>query len=220
MMKILYEDNHLIVVIKEPGILSQEDVTGDLDMLTLVKNYIKETYNKPGNVFLGLVHRLDRMVGGIMVFAKTSKGASRLSEQVRNHDFKKKYLAVVHGKTKDQDTLINYLLKNENTNVVSIVDGLSNQGKRAELEFKRIKYQDDLSLVDILLKTGRPHQIRVQFSHIEHPLFGDRKYGIDNDRGPIALYAYQLSFNHPISKERLTFSSYPESLCPFNIFES
>src|SRR5690554_8172568 len=110
-MEIIYEDNHLLVVVKPPGVLSQGDITNDIDMLTILKNYIKEKYQKPGNVYLGLVHRLDRMVGGLMVFAKTSKAASRINEQIRNHKFIKNYLAVVHGKVKANDKLIHYLYK-------------------------------------------------------------------------------------------------------------
>ncbi len=215
-MEILYEDNHLIVVVKEPGILSQADRTGDEDLLTLIKRYIKQKYHKPGNVFLGLVHRLDRMVGGVMVFAKTSKAASRLSDQIRKHTFQKKYLAVVHGKTKQEDTLVHYLLKNKKTNTVKIDP--SNQAKRAELYYLSLDYKEDLSLVDIDLKTGRPHQIRVQFKEIHHPLMGDKKYGIKDRAKNIALYAYHLSFNHPTTKERLTFTNKPHEQNPFNLF--
>jgi len=214
-MEVLYEDNHLIIVVKAPGVLSQEDATGDMDMLTLIKAYLKEKYQKPGNVFLGLIHRLDRMVGGVMVFAKTSKGASRLSEQVRNHTVQKKYLAVVHGKTKEEDTLVHYLLKDEKTNTVTVQ--VSHLAKRAELHYKRIQFKENLSLVDIDLKTGRPHQIRVQFSHLNHPLLGDKKYGIKDNVPSVALYAYQLSFYHPITKEYLSFNSKPD-LFPFNLF--
>ncbi|QVK18018.1 RluA family pseudouridine synthase [Mycoplasmatota bacterium] len=217
-MEILYEDNHIIVVVKEPGILSQEDNTGDKDMLTLIKSYLKEKFNKPGNVFLGLIHRLDRMVGGVMIFAKTSKAASRLSEQVRNHSFQKKYLAVVHGKTKVEDTLINYLKKDVRTNTVYVKPQEVSQVKRAELHYKRIQFKDNLSLVDIDLKTGRPHQIRVQFSHIHHPLIGDKKYGKKDGFTSIGLYAYQLSVYHPTTKELLTFTKKPSTNFPFNEF--
>ena len=167
-LEIIYEDNHIIVVKKPVGILSQEDHTNDLDMLTLIKKYIKEKYNKPGNVFLGLVHRLDRMVSGVMVFAKTSKGASRLSEQVRNHNFQKNYLAVVHGKTKEKDTLINYLSKDDKNNIVSVVNENSKNAKIAELSYE--------------------------------------------------LIPYKLSFNHPTTKELLTFKIPPNNIYPFNDF--
>lgn len=216
-LNILYEDNHIIVVEKPVGVLSQEDHTGDADMLTLIKAYLKKTYQKPGNVFLGLVHRLDRMVGGIMVFAKTSKAASRLSDQVRTHTFTKRYFAVVHGHTPTEGTLTNYLLKDNNKNMVSVVKDNVKGAKYAELSFKRLDTKDKLSLVEVDLKTGRPHQIRVQFSHINHPLFGDQRYGNSSDRGNIALFAYCLSFDHPTTKERLDFSLKPQSH-PFNIF--
>ncbi len=216
-MKILFEDNHIIVVVKDPNILSQADSTNDLDMLTLIKNYIKEKYNKPGNVYLGLIHRLDRMVGGVMVFAKTSKAASRLSDQVRTHKFTKTYLAIVHGTPKHQDTLINYLEKDEKTNTVYVMPYETDKAKYAELSYEVLETKRNLSLLKVNLKTGRPHQIRVQLSHIGHPIAGDKKYGINDDVQNIALYAYKLSFYHPTTKELLTFTSYPTEY-PFNLF--
>lgn len=216
-MEVLYEDNHVIVVIKEPGILSQEDKTGDLDMLSMIKAYLKKKYNKLGNVYLGLVHRLDRNVGGIMVFGKTSKGASRLSEQIRNHTFQKKYLAVVHNKIDNSGTLINYLFKDEKSNTVYIKDRDYPQAKKAELSYELLEYKSNMSLVRIDLVTGKSHQIRVQFANINHPLMGDKKYGINDNCNYIALYAYQLSFYHPVTKELLTFTSYPKNY-PFNQF--
>lgn len=218
MLKVLYEDNHIIVVIKPKGILSQADNTNDPDMLTLIKQYLKEKYQKPGNVYLGLIHRLDRMVSGVMVFAKTSKAAARLSEQVRNQDFNKQYLAVVHGKVDKSGTLINYLFKNEKDNLVKVVDSNYPNGKYAELSYELIGYKDNLSLVKINLKTGRPHQIRVQFSHINHPLYGDKRYGKNDDKFDIALFAYALSFYHPITKEFMNFEGSLENRFPFNQF--
>lgn len=203
-LKILYEDNHIIVVIKPPNILSQQDNTNDLDMLTLVKRYIKEKYNKPGNVYLGLVHRLDRPTEGIMVFAKTSKSASRLSKDIKNHKFHKKYLAVVHNKIqKNEGEFIDYLKKNDNGNT-SVVS--SNDGKIAILSYKLLSYnkQENKSLVDIEIKTGRHHQIRVQFSHRGYPLCGDQRYG-KCDKTQLALIAYYLSFTHPTKKEKMEF---------------
>ena len=205
-LKVFYEDNHIIVVEKQPNILSQADSTNDIDMLTIVKQYIKEKYNKPGNVYLGLVHRLDRPVGGLMVFAKTSKAASRLSKQVKNHEFKKTYLAVVNSKLeKDEDTLIDYLKKLDNGN--TIVTN-KDEGKLAELSYKVLDYneKDDNTLVEINLKTGRHHQIRVQFASRGHALCGDQRYG-KLDHTQIALYAYKLEFTHPVTKEKLIFQN-------------
>ncbi len=206
-LNILYEDNHIIVVIKPYNILSQSDNTNDLDMLTIIKNYIKEKYNKPGNVYLGLVHRLDRPTGGIMVFAKTSKAASRLSKQIKDDKFTKKYLAVVHGTfTKKEGTLENYIKKTEdNSSIITTKE----EGKYAKLDYKVLKEKDNLSTLDITLYTGRHHQIRVQFSNINHPLYGDQRYG-KQDRKQLALFAYHLEFYHPITKEKLVFEYMPK----------
>ncbi|HPE14311.1 MAG TPA: RluA family pseudouridine synthase [Bacilli bacterium] len=210
-MNILYEDNHLIVAMKPKGILSQSDNTKDPDMLTLLKDYIKKKYNKPGNVYLGLVHRLDRPTAGIMVFARTSKAAKRLSEEIKNGEFTKKYLALVHGKFKEKaGELEDYIYKDENHKMAFITT--SNKGKYAHLEYKVIKEIGNNTLVDITLKTGRFHQIRVQFNNINHPLVGDHKYGNDNTCD-LMLYAYHLEFNHPITKERMVFDEYKEDLC-------
>lgn len=218
-LNILYEDNHILVAIKPAGILSQADKTNDNDMLTILKKYLKEKYNKPGNVYLGLVHRLDRMVSGIMVFARTSKSASRLSEQIRQRVFSKGYLAVVHGKINQCDTLKNYLLKDNSNNIVTVVNNNNgNKSKLAELSYQLVEYKNNFSLVKINLKTGRPHQIRVQFSNINHPLYGDKKYGITNDKNNIALFANYLSFLHPTTKEVLKFEVKPCNIFPFNLF--
>ena len=215
MINVLYEDNHLIVVEKEINIPTQADDSKDLDLLTIIKQYLKDKYHKPGNVYLGLVHRLDRPVGGVMVFAKTSKAASRLSEQVRCHDLKKKYYAVVLNDIEDSATLKDKLLKDPKTNIVTIND----KGKEAVLSFKLVKKVNNLSLIDIDLKTGRSHQIRVQLSHHGNPLYGDQKYNKDAKVGEqIALFAYSLSFYHPITKEVMTFSLPLPKRKPFNIF--
>ncbi len=217
MNNIIYEDNHLLVVEKKPNVLVQADDTNDLDLLTILKKYLKDKYNKPGNVYLGLVHRLDRPVGGIMVFAKTSKAASRLSEQVRNHQIKKEYTAVLCGKAKEGDTLKDYLLKDTKTNIVKVGNG----GKYAELDYKLLKYCDNLSLVKIDLKTGRSHQIRVQFSSRNLALWGDQKYNKDAKVGQqIALYATSLSFYHPITKECLTFKVDIPNGYPWSLFKA
>ena len=220
-LKILYEDNHIIVVVKNPGIPVQADKTGDLDMLTIIKGYIKEKYNKPGNVYLGLVHRLDRMVGGVMVFAKTSKAASRISEYIRQKNVKKKYFAIVNGYLPVSDSSIklnNYLIKNERLNMSRVVEKEHKGSKEAVLEYKVLKNfeynKKKYSLVDIDLHTGRHHQIRVQFAHIGHPLYGDIKYGqkINKVGQNLALFSYFLSFFHPTKDEYLEFKFMPNEL--------
>ena len=215
-LNILYEDNHVIVVVKPINILSQSDITNDPDMLTLIKNYLKEKYHKPGNVYLGLVHRLDRVVGGIMVFAKTSKAASRLSDSIKKNEFHKEYLAICHGKVKNSDTFIDYLEKKDNFNTI-VTDEI--HGKLSELSYELIVYDSklDLSLVKVSLKTGRHHQIRVQFASRNHPLVGDNRYGIDKEK-EIGLFAYKLSFPHPVTKELISFSYLPKDK-PFTLFE-
>ncbi len=214
-LKVIYEDNHIIVVEKIPNVPSQSDKTGDIDMLTMVKQYVKEKYNKPGNVYLGLVHRLDRPVGGIMIFAKTSKAASRLSDQVREKVFKKKYLAVVDGKIENKSgTLEDYLYKDERNNISKVVNKDKKNAKLAKLDYDVIKYDEvkKLSLVKVNLHTGRHHQIRVQLSNFGHSIFGDQKYGTRGQGKQIALWAYELTINHPITKEEMTFKDLPESV--------
>ena len=214
MIKIIYEDNHLLVVDKPINMPVQEDNSKDEDLLNALKKYLKDKYHKPGNVYLGLVHRLDRPVGGIMVFAKTSKCASRLSEQVRNHLFQKTYYAIVEGDIESKGVFKNKLLKDTHTNTVVV----SNLGKDAELSYEKIKCVDQKSLVKINLKTGRSHQIRVQFAHHGYPLYGDHRYNnkVIKD-SQIALFAQKISFEHPITKEKITFelelpNSYPWTL--------
>ncbi len=214
-LKILFEDNHIIVVEKKPNIPSQEDKTEDLDMLRMVKQYIKEKYHKPGNVYVGLIHRLDRPVGGVMVFAKTSKAGSRLSNQVREKIFKKKYLAVVEGKIiPDHGLLEDYLYKDERRNISKVVSQDKKKAKLAKLSYQVIKYNPikDLSLVEINLYTGRHHQIRVQLSHFGHSIFGDQKYGRRGQGKQIALWAYELTLKHPITQEEMTFQDWPEPI--------
>ncbi len=220
MIDVIYEDNHLLVVKKPINILSQGDNTNDLDMVNLLKRYLKEKYNKPGNVFVGLIHRLDRPVGGIMVFAKTSKCASRLSEQVRNKTIKKTYKAVIH-KTMDkkEGTLKDYLYKNKTTNMVSVVTKNHKEAKDAVLDYKTLASNDEFSLVEIDLHTGRPHQIRVQFSSRNHPLYGDQRYGNSKVGEQIALWSYKLEFNHPTTKERLVFTCDTPNEYPWNLFK-
>ena len=214
-IKILYEDNQILVVLKPINILSQSDITNNEDMLTILKKYIKEKYNKPGNVYLGLVHRLDKPTGGIMVFARTSKSANRLSEQIKNKIFKKSYFSVIHNNIKDEDVFIDYLKKVETKSYITNKD----DGKYAELNYKKLDYneKENLSLVEIELKTGRNHQIRLQFASRGYPLYGDNKYGSDKNKN-LGLYAYKLEFIHPTTKEQLVFENYP-NYNPFTKFK-
>lgn len=216
MINIIYEDNHLLVVEKPINIPVQEDSSKDLDLLNILKNYIKKRDNKPGKVYLGLVHRLDRPVGGVMVFAKTSKSAERLSKQIQNHTFNKIYYAVVLNKLPNKSGIfIDYLLKDKNQNIVRI----DNNGKRSELEYELISFKNNLSLVKIYLKTGRSHQIRVQFSSRNFPLYGDHKYNKNViHKSQIALFAGEISFNHPITGEKINFSLTLPKKYPWNIF--
>ena len=221
-LKVIYEDNHIIVVEKKPNIPSQADKTEDIDMLSIVKNYIKEKYQKPGNVYLGLIHRLDRPVGGIMIFAKTSKAASRLSNAVREKVFKKKYLAVVDGKLdKKEGVLEDYLYKDERNNISKVVKKEKKNAKYAKLEYKVLKYNKikDLSLLEINLHTGRHHQIRVQLSNMGHSIFGDQKYGTRGRGKQIALWAYELTIIHPTTKEKMTFTDMPEAVGTWSILK-
>ena len=221
-LKVIYEDNHIIVVEKPANIPSQGDKTGDLDMLTIIKAYLKEKYNKPGNVYLGLVHRLDRPVGGVMVFAKTSKAAARLSEQVREKVFKKKYLVIVNGKFEEKKgTLKDYLLKNERLNKSRVVEEGTKNSKLAKLDYEVIKYDPDLNLsvVKINLHTGRHHQIRVQLSSRNHSIYGDQKYGGRGHGKQICLWAYSLKIIHPITKQEMKFELYPQKIGSWKILE-
>ena len=221
-LKVLYEDNHIIVVEKPVNIPSQADKTGDVDLLTIVKQYIKEKYNKPGEVYLGLVHRLDRPTGGVMVFARTSKSASRLSEQIRNKTMHKKYLCIVDGKMENQTgSMRDFLLKNERTNTSKVVKEGAKNAKEAILDYEVVKYNEEInmSVVKVNLHTGRHHQIRVQFASRGHSLSGDQKYGTRGRGKQLALWAYSLSFIHPTTKEEFTFEDYPEIVGSWKILE-
>lgn len=206
-LTILHEDNHIIVVMKPQGLPSCGDESGDDNMLDQVRRYVKEKYNKPGNVYIGLIHRLDRPTGGIMVFAKTSKAASRLAEQMRSGDFEKKYLAVLVGVPKEaQGTLVNYLKKNPVNNMVYICTQTTDGAKLASLDYKVLEEKGGYCLAEIKLHTGRTHQIRVQMAGISHPVYGDMRYGGESaKKGNLALWAYSLSFTHPVTKGRLRF---------------
>ena len=209
---ILHEDNHLLVVVKPPGVPTQGDASGDDALNERLKDYLKKAHNKPGEAFLGIVHRLDRPVGGVMVFAKTSKAAGRLCEQIRTRTFRKGYLAVVRGApAPGRHTLVHHLRKDKRRNVVAVVPADAPEAKKAELTYVRQAKACACSLVEINLLTGRPHQIRVQMATIGHPLLGDRKYGTHSGRagsGP-ALWAHSLSFTHPTLRTSLTFTALP-----------
>ncbi len=182
-LNVLYEDNHFIAVYKPAGMLVQGDHSGDPTLIDEVKYYLKQKYNKPGNVFLGMVHRLDRPVSGIVIFGKTSKGASRLSEQIRNHTIQKIYHALVLGIPKEsRGTLINFLKKDTQKNFVRVYDSAVEGSLRAELDYEVVESKNGKSIVKIILKTGRPHQIRSQLAHMGHPIVGDVKYGAPDQR--------------------------------------
>jgi 23S rRNA pseudouridine1911/1915/1917 synthase len=215
-INILYEDNHILVVEKPINMPTCLDSSNDLDLLTKLKEYIKNKYDKKGNVYLGLVHRLDRPVGGVMVFAKTSKAASRLSESIRTNSINKKYYAVVIGKVNSHGIYKDKLLKDPKTNTTKV----DLKGKESILEYDLIDYKNDLSLVDIKLKTGRSHQIRVQFSYHGNPLYGDQRYNKKAKvKEQIALFCYSLEFIHPTTKELMKFNLDLPNRYPFNLFE-
>jgi 23S rRNA pseudouridine1911/1915/1917 synthase len=204
-LNILYEDNHIIVVVKEANMLCQSDNTGDIDLLTLLKNYIKGKYNKPGNVYLGLVHRLDRPVGGIMVYARTSKAASRLSKMIQNKEFTKEYLLVCDGIITGSGIFEDYIERKDTGSIISD----EAHGKYAKLEYEVLENTNNKSLVKVHLITGRHHQIRLQFSSRNHPLYGDQLYGKENKK-QIALFAYHLKFKHPVKDETMDFKVLPK----------
>lgn len=218
-INILYEDNHLLVVVKPCNMPVCLDESNDNDLLSTLKVYLKEKYNKPGNVYLGLVHRLDRPVMGIMVFAKTSKAAGRLAKQINDKKMKKTYYAVIQGIPLKKDTLTDYLLKNEKNNTSFVTN--DKQGKLAILNYELVKSVNNLSLVKINLVTGRHHQIRVQFASRGYPLYGDHKYNkdfISDNNTDIALVAKKLEFMHPITNEELKFEIDLPKKYPYILF--
>lgn len=216
-INIIYEDNHLLVVEKPINIPVQADSSNDIDMITILKNYRKEKENKKGDAFIGLVHRLDRPVSGIMVFAKTSKSSSRLSKQIRENNFHKTYYAVVEGYLQKEGKFKDYLLKDNSKNISYVTT--KEKGKYSELDYEVISAKNNLSLVKINLITGRSHQIRVQLSTRNHPLVGDSKYGHNPKNINIALFAQSITFNHPTTKEKLTFTLELPNRYPFNLFK-
>ena len=219
---ILYEDNHIIVVLKPQNIPCCEDSSKDPDLLSAVREYIRVTYNKQGNVYVGLVHRLDRPTGGVMVFAKSSKAAARLSEQLKEGDFEKKYFAVLVGAPREKKAVLtDYLKKNAVNNMVYVCGPTVEGAKIAKLDYKIIEEKGDLSLADIRLHTGRSHQIRVQMSHMGTPVYGDMRYGGEKaKKGHLSLWAYTLSFTHPVLKERMVFKVQPpKEEAPWSMFD-
>lgn len=203
-IKIVDETNHYLVAIKPAGLLSQGDITNDDSMLDLLKEYLVDKYQKPGNAYLGLIHRLDRMTSGLMVFGKTSKGSSRISEQIMNHTFKKSYLAYVEGIINEDGMLESKLLFNEKT----LKAYISDQGKVAKLKYHILSYDKGNTFLSIDLETGRHHQIRAQLASIGHPLVGDSLYG-SKTKKTILLHAYKISFLDPVSKELKEYINYP-----------
>lgn len=205
-MEVLYEDNHIIIVNKAPGEIVQGDKTGDTPLVDMVKTYIKETYAKPGNVFCGVVHRIDRPVGGLVIFAKTSKALARLNEMLQKREIHKTYWAIVHGHPKNQsDHLIHYITTTERNNKSYASSTPRKDALRSELKYCVIASGDRFSLLEINLLTGRKHQIRVQLSTIGNPIKGDLKYGAkrSNPDGNISLLARRIEFIHPVSKKKI-----------------
>ena len=206
-MTVLYEDNHIIIVNKDVGEIVQGDKTGDKPLSDIVKDYIKVKYNKPGNVYLGVTHRLDRPTSGIVMFAKTSKALTRLNEMFRNDDVTKTYWALVkNAPQKTEGTLIHYLIKNERTNKSTAYDFEKKGTKKSILHYKIVAKSDNYFLLEIDLETGRHHQIRSQLSKIGCPIKGDLKYGAERSNldGGISLHARSISFVHPVSKDRIS----------------
>lgn len=205
-MQVLYEDNHIIIVNKAPGEIVQGDKTGDTPLSDIVKAYLEAKYNKPGNVFCGVTHRLDRPTSGVVVFAKTSKALARLNEMFRNGEVDKTYWAIVKKRPqKEEDTLTHYLIKNEKTNKSTAYDTEKPKTKKAVLHYKLIASSENYHLLEVDLETGRHHQIRSQLAKIGSPIKGDLKYGAErsNPDGSISLHARSISFIHPVSKEKV-----------------
>jgi len=218
---VIHDDNHCLAVIKPWNMLVQGDATGDAALIDWVKNWVKQKYDKPGNVFIGLLHRIDRPAGGIVLFARTSKAAARLSEQFRTGAITKRYLAVAHGEPPPEGEPVDYLLKDRERNIVK-VSGYVPGAKEARLRYRVMAAGGGLSLVEIDLVTGRPHQIRVQMSSRGWPLCGDLKYGAPMALAGrnIALFAARLEFDHPVTKERIRLSAGPpEDEYPWKLFD-
>ena len=218
-MHILYEDNHIIIVNKSPGEIVQGDKTGDIPISDKLKQYLKEKYNKPGNVFCGVVHRIDRPVGGLVIFAKTSKALERLNKMLREGEIHKTYLALVEGKPICREaTLKNFLKSDGKLNKTFISKESDPEAKESILQYKTLNNGDRYSLLEVNLLTGRKHQIRAQLSSIGHPIKGDLKYGAkrSNPDGSISLLARKIEFIHPVSKQQISLEApLPESFQKF-----
>lgn len=208
-MEIIYEDNHIVVVNKRAGEIVQGDKTGDKPLSEMVKEYLKEKYNKPGNVFCGVVHRIDRPVSGLVIFARTSKALERLNKMLRDGEIHKTYRAVVEGHPRHEDGLLeNWLVSDGRINKTFVTDKNNPDAKLSKLEYRTIEKGDRYSLLEINLLTGRKHQIRAQLAAIGNPIRGDLKYGAkrSNKDGGISLQAYRIRFVHPVSKENIDIS--------------
>lgn len=212
---VLYEDNHLLVVVKPPNLPAQADRSGDDDLLSILKRYIGNKYQKPGNVYLGLVHRLDRPVGGVMVFARTSKAAARLSADFARHAQDRRYLAVLRGELPGEAVLEDDLLKDAATGTVRVVPADTPGAKRARLATRPLARRDGLTLTEARLFTGRAHQIRVQHAHAGYPLWGDARYGQGRPGQQIALWAARLALEHPTRREAMRFECPPPQAAPW-----
>ena len=218
--EIIFEDSHLLIIVKPPNMPAQGDPSGDPDLLSVMKEYLREKYHKPGGAYLGLVHRLDRPVGGLMALAKTSKAAARLSEQVRTKTMERQYLTVVRGDAPDGGQLSDFLIKYAGTNTVHVVPKDRKGAKEARLSYACLGRKEGMSLLKVRLYTGRSHQIRVQLTHAGYPLFGDARYGHGKPGQQIALWGAFLSLDHPTQKERLHFSALPPlEIEPWNCFQ-
>ena len=221
-IKVIYEDNHIIAINKNVGDIVQGDKTGDTPLSDLVKQYIKEKYEKPGDVYLGVVHRIDRPVSGVVLFARTSKAAARLSELFRDKHITKTYWAVVKDKPPHQSgTLVHYLLKNEKKNMSKAYAKEQNGALRSELEYKILFSGDNYTLLEVKPISGRHHQIRVQLSAIGCPIKGDLKYGAkrSNENGGIHLHARQVAFMHPTKEEKIIITADPPDESLWNAFQ-
>jgi 23S rRNA pseudouridine1911/1915/1917 synthase len=220
-LNIIYEDKQVLLIDKPHNVLSQQDHTGDPDVLTLCKQYLAKANDKASPPFLGLIHRLDRPVGGLMLLAKTSHAAQVLSKQINDRLMQKTYWTVTFGEPPQNGVLSDYLLKDRNTNIVEVVSPDNRKAKKAVLSFAKLEKKDGLNLLSIHLQTGRPHQIRVQLAAKKWGIWGDYKYGPQNqpDGRTMALRAVELNFKHPTNGEQLHFELPPPSVEPWNRFQ-